>query len=172
MYASNLGLHRVRAIVPRSHLSRGQVSLLDLSHVARLQREHLGCRLLHDVLDECGCVHPQATKAQLATLDGNVRTLNGVLADLSATWTARLRHEGRDDIAVVFQPFLNASGTNMDIGFLSKLDCFHPSTEGHRSFAIGLWNSMLGEGSGGSAWPPKNLTAACPTRESVFYTPP
>ena len=153
------------------------VPLLDLSSVARLQRDNLFCHILHDVLKECGCVRPKATSAELAQLDQNVHTLTAALGRIASEWTQRLTEQGRTDMAVVFQPFMANAGARMEIDFLSGLDCFHPSRRGHRSIAIGLWNSMLCHerqtlcGGAGPDFPPPDLNATCPTSASVFYTP-
>jgi len=46
-------------------------------------------------------------------------------------------------MAVVEQSYQEGIGATLDISFLNKLDCFHPSELGHEDLAIGLWNSML-----------------------------
>mmetsp|Transcript_28617 Transcript_28617/g.69768 ORF Transcript_28617/g.69768 Transcript_28617/m.69768 type:complete len:87 (+) Transcript_28617:78-338(+) len=64
-------------------------------------------------------------------------------------------------------------GKQIDIDFLSDLDCFHPSHAAHQTLAIGLWNSMLctdGREKRCGIYFSKDMKPTCPTGNSTFYT--
>lgn len=150
------------------------VSTLDLSNVARLQRSKIGCKIEHQILQECGCID-KGNKTQLKQLDENVHMMNNRSHQIVAKWYNKLRNMSRNDMAVVQQSFQEGIGATLDIGFLNKLDCFHPSTKGHQSLAVGLWDSMLCTkdryGRCGLHFT-SDLPPTCPTKDSVFYTGP
>jgi len=150
------------------------VSTLDLSNVARIQRSKLGCKIEHQILRECGCID-KGNSTQLKQLDENVHIMNNRSHQIAAEWYKKLHDMGRNDMAVVQQSFQEGIGSTLDIEFLNKLDCFHPSTQGHQSLAVGLWDSMLctkdrHERCGLHFF--KDMSPTCPTKDSVFYTGP
>jgi hypothetical protein len=149
------------------------VSTLDLSNVARIQKDNPQlCTAISRLFQECWCVNNGDAK-QLTQLDRNIHVMNKRLHQFASDWQVKL--QGRTDLAVVVQPFMEGIGTNLDSQFFSKLDCFHPNAAAHQDLAIGLWNSMLCTGDRktqcGVAFKP-NQTATCPTKDSVFYTGP
>uniref|UniRef100_A0A8C2IL64 Phospholipase B1, membrane-associated n=1 Tax=Cyprinus carpio TaxID=7962 RepID=A0A8C2IL64_CYPCA len=86
------------------------------------------------------------------------------------------RYDGRQDFAVVLQPFFENSAVAMvedgtpDLTFFS-VDCFHFSERGHAEMAIALWNNMLEPV--GSKQNYNNFTydrskIHCPTKEHPF----
>jgi len=150
------------------------VSTLDLSSVHRIQQESgLFCKFEHGVvLRECGCID-RGNKTELQTLDDNVHTLNTQLHTLAAKWHTQLANQGRTDMAVTVQGFMEGVGKQLDHTFLNKIDCFHPSTVGHQDLAVGLWNNMLctsdRKGHCGQPFKP-DLPVTCPTKDSRFYS--
>jgi len=151
------------------------LSMLDLSHIHRIQQSKTGCTFEHEhILEEGGCID-RGTDDQLAQLDENVHFVNKRMRKFAADWQAKLQQMGRTDIAVVAQPFLEGVGPQLDWQFLSKLDCFHPSAVAHEDLAIGLWNSMLctddRASQCGQTFTP-GMPVVCPTESSVFYTGP
>lgn len=152
------------------------VSTLDLSNIARIQRDHELCKVEHKViLKECGCID-RGNSTELARLDKSVHIFNNRLHQIAADWHAKLKQMGRDgDMAVVSQSFQEGIGSTLDLSFLNRLDCFHPSTAAHQDLAIGLWNSMLctsdRKNRCGEVFSP-NMPVTCPTTDSVFYTGP
>uniref|UniRef100_A0A3Q2QY80 Phospholipase B1, membrane-associated n=1 Tax=Fundulus heteroclitus TaxID=8078 RepID=A0A3Q2QY80_FUNHE len=89
------------------------------------------------------------------------------------------RYDGREDFAVVVQPFfrnsivpLNAEGLP-DTTFFSE-DCFHFSERGHAGMAAALWNNMLEPVGKKQSY--NNFTNArnilkCPTEVRQLLTP-
>jgi len=152
------------------------ISTLDLSNVARIQRSNFLCNIEHQwILTECGCID-RGSKAELKRLDESVHAFNMRQHQIAADWYQKLREMGREnDIAVVQQGFMEGVGANLDLSFLNRLDCFHPSLKAHEDLGIGLWNEMLCTGDRknrcGRPWKP-DLEIVCPTENSVFYTGP
>ena len=152
------------------------VSTLDLSQVHRIQQESGEfCKFEHKViLRECGCID-RGNPQELKQLDENVHTLNNELHKLAAKWYKKLQDEGRTDMAVTVQGFQEGVGKQLDKEFLNALDCFHPSSKGHETLAIGLWNSMLcandRQGDCGKPFMP-DLVPTCPTVNSTLYVGP
>merc|ERR1711871_214263 len=156
------------------------VSTLNLGEIHRIQQSAPWCRILHKhILNECGCID-KGDPQQLAQLNANVHTMNAELHKLAAKWNARL-HETtaaaqRWDMAVTVQGFMEGVGSQLDISFLNRLDCFHPSLRGHQDLAIGLWNNMLCTGKDRDTHCGRpfsvNMQAVCPTVDSVFYVGP
>lgn len=150
------------------------VSTLDLSNVARIQRSNPFCDIEHKIIDECGCID-RGNATQLQWLDKNVHTMNAKLHEIAQNWYLKLKAQGRSDMAVTVQAFQEGIGSTLDITFLSRLDCFHPSALAHQELAIGLWDSMLCTGDRANRCNipfSSNLTVTCPTVDSVFYTGP
>jgi len=150
------------------------VSTLDLSNVHRLQQSSLYCKTEHEVLKECGCID-QGNPTQLKWLDTNVHAFNSKLHQIASSWYTKLKQMGRTDMAVTLQFYQEGIGPTLDLSFLNKLDCFHPSAEAHQDLAIGLWNNMLcvsGRQNRCGMHFVKNLPLVCPNVNSVFYTGP
>jgi len=82
----------------------------------------------------CDCITSTDSSKQDAVRKANT-AYNEVISRLAATY-------GRDDFAVVVQPSLVKS-VIPDKSYISTADCFHPSGDGQRMLAVGLWNSML-----------------------------
>jgi len=151
------------------------VSMLDLAEIHRIQQTKAYCAVIHGTfLKECGCID-KGTPTQLAMLDTNIHYMNKRLHKFAADWRIKLQQQGRTDIAIVNQPGFEGIGKSFDITFLSKLDCFHPSTKAHQSLGIGMWNSMLCTDSRatrcGQVFGP-DMAPVCPNSTSTFYTGP
>lgn len=152
------------------------IPTLDLSNVQRIQRSKGGwCSFFHKhLIKECGCID-RGNATQLAQLDANIHAMNSILHSIASEWHARLHKEGRADMAVVTQPFMEGVGAELDWHFVNSFDCFHPSTQGHQDLAISLWNSMLCTGPGRAhrcGQSLQNISVTCATNSSVFYTGP
>jgi phospholipase B1 len=147
------------------------VSTLDLSNIHRIQQSRLGCKVVHKLIDEGGCID-YGNSTQMAMLDRNIHWLNTRQHKFAQDWQDKLKSQGRKDVAVVSQPFMEGIGSQFDWTFLSELDCFHPSAKAHQMLAIGLWDSMLchDRATQCGIHVTTDIPVTCPTVDSVFYT--
>mmetsp|Transcript_22733 Transcript_22733/g.68479 ORF Transcript_22733/g.68479 Transcript_22733/m.68479 type:complete len:161 (+) Transcript_22733:642-1124(+) len=150
------------------------IGTFPLSNVARVQRASTECSIEHRIIDECGCID-RGNATELARMDSNTVILNTELANLSKTWSANLRADGRDDVAVVYHDFMAAGdiGGELVRDDLSELDCFHPSARAHQALAAGLWDSIVcpGDRADGLICGKKpTITSAVPECPSAFTT--
>lgn len=150
------------------------VPLFSIASVRRAIQNQTGilpCTSEARLWDECDCIdRPQAgsenvTESQLSRLDVTTALFNKEISRLAVKWNHK-----RPDFAVV-APGMWANQPVPNFNFLSKLDCFHPSSVAHNSMAIILWNSML---QGPRPPAPINATVVpvCPNASSVFYSGP
>lgn len=150
------------------------VSMLDLSNIHRIQKSKIGCRAEHTIVKEGGCIDKaHVTDEELAKLDENIHYMNKRLHKFASDYQAKMKAQGRTDMAFVVQGFTEGIGPDLDHNFLSSLDCFHPSASAHQDMGIALWNSMLctddRKGRCGIVFGPE-MPVTCPTESSVFYT--
>eukprot|EP00300_Choanocystis_sp_HF-7_P030037 c38785_g1_i1.p1 GENE.c38785_g1_i1~~c38785_g1_i1.p1 ORF type:complete len:390 (+),score=67.61 c38785_g1_i1:6-1175(+) len=119
------------------------------------------CAAALKVVCPCSSSSDEATRAYVSSV---IVQYNAVLPRLAAKYNGI---DGRDDFAVVVQPFM----TNTDIpsaSYLSTADCFHPSGSGQALIATGLWNNMLQPVSSKATSVAPSATFTCPTKSSVF----
>ncbi|TRZ02225.1 hypothetical protein DNTS_017575 [Danionella cerebrum] len=147
------------------------VEILQIEDLRQIKKDTLGCSLLQKNL--CPCfLSPRENSPEMNEMKKINRDLQ--------TMTDRLVHggqyDGRQDFAVVMQPFFENSLVPMvkdgtpDLSFFSA-DCFHFSERGHAEMAIALWNNMLEPVGGKQNY--NNFTydrskIHCPTKEHPF----
>lgn len=142
-YSHNLmeGLDKLYQSVPRVLVNVVQVSQID--PLKTVQRNTLGCGLLQRT--QCPCVvNPSPNSPEIEEIKRINREYQAELLSL----ISGDRYEGKEDFAVVLQPFLNnyfipyIGEGEVDTSFYS-LDCFHLSERAQAEMAIALWNNML-----------------------------
>ncbi|KAF7661862.1 hypothetical protein LDENG_00251660 [Lucifuga dentata] len=127
--------------VPRVIVS--VLEMLEIEGLRRIKRDSLGCNLLQKFI--CPCILlPGDDSPELA----EVKRINREVQIETEELVYGSRYDGKDDFAVVVQPFfkysvvpLNLDGRPDDTYFSE--DCFHFSERGHADMAIALWNNML-----------------------------
>ncbi|XP_059212464.1 phospholipase B1, membrane-associated-like [Centropristis striata] len=142
-YSHNLklSLDMLYKEVPR--LLVNLVAILQIDPLKSVKRNTLGCSLLQRT--NCPCViNPSENSPEFEDIKQINREYQAEIQHL----ISGNRYEGKEDFAVVLQPFLQNSFIphigegEVDTTFFS-LDCFHISERAHAEMAIGLWNNML-----------------------------
>jgi phospholipase B1, membrane-associated len=100
------------------------------------------CSLLHRFVCSCAA-YPKDDEAERKLVD---------LFHKYTEYTQELvdsgDYDGRDDFAVVLQPFMKAmrlprlDNGKVDFSYFAP-DCFHLSNKGQAAASLGLWNNML-----------------------------
>ncbi|XP_063775485.1 phospholipase B1, membrane-associated-like [Pseudophryne corroboree] len=117
------------------------VEIMEVEGLRKVTSENIGCSLLKPNL--CPCfINPRDGSPEL----NEIKRFN---RDLQIQVTALAeKYQGREDFAVVAQPFFKNTVVPVDhlgepdVSFFSA-DCFHFSERGHAEMAIALWNNML-----------------------------
>ncbi|XP_063350723.1 phospholipase B1, membrane-associated [Pelmatolapia mariae] len=142
-YSHNLkiSLDMLYKEVPR--LLVNVVEIMQINLLKSVTRDTLGCSLIQRT--SCPCViNPSENSPELEEMK---RINHEYQAELQYLVSGDL-YDGKEDFAVVLQPFLRNSFIpkigegEPDTSFFS-VDCFHISERAHAEMAIGLWNNML-----------------------------
>ncbi|XP_071323371.1 phospholipase B1, membrane-associated-like [Trachinotus anak] len=142
-YSHNLmlSLDMLYKEVPR--LLVNVVEIMQIYPLKTVTKNTLGCSLLQRT--SCPCViNPSDNSPELEDIKRINLEYQAELQDL----ISGDRYDGKEDFAVVLQPFLHNSFIphigkgEADTSFFS-VDCFHISERAHAEMAIALWNNML-----------------------------
>ncbi|CAB1427850.1 unnamed protein product [Pleuronectes platessa] len=147
------------------------MEILEIEGLRRVTRDTLGCNWIQPFA--CPCfVQAEEDSLELA----EVKRINREMQMEAEKVAYGGRYEGREDFAVVVQPFfqnsiipLNADG-RPDHTYFSE-DCFHFSERGHADMAVNLWNNMLepvGEKRTYNNFTNSRNSLKCPTEEHPY----
>nr|XP_019953033.1 PREDICTED: phospholipase B1, membrane-associated-like [Paralichthys olivaceus] len=170
-YSHNLmiGLDMLHKEVPR--LLVNVVEILEILPLRTVKRTSLPCSLLPR--NSCPClINPAENSPELE----EIKRINQEYQIEIQHLISGDRYEGKEDFAVVLQPFLHNTFIphigkgEADPSFFS-VDCFHISERAHAEMAIALWNNMLEPV--GRKQPYNNFTydrskIHCPSQASPF----
>lgn len=147
------------------------VEILQIEGLRRVKGDSLGCSVLQPFI--CTCIlTPSEDSPELAEM----KRFNQDLQVETEKLVYSGRYDGREDFAVVVQPYfknsivpVDADG-RADTSYFSQ-DCFHFSERGHSNMAAALWNNMLEPV--GQKQTYNNFTDArndlkCPTKEHPY----
>ncbi|XP_034384064.1 phospholipase B1, membrane-associated-like [Cyclopterus lumpus] len=119
------------------------VAILQIDPLKSVKRNTLGCSLLQRT--SCPCViNPAENSPEFQEIKQINREYQAEIQHL----ISGNRYNGKEDFAVVLQPFLHnyfiphIGEGEVDPSFFS-LDCFHISERAHAEMAVALWNNML-----------------------------
>lgn len=147
------------------------LEILQIEGLRKVKGDSLGCSVLQQFI--CTCfLSPSDNSPELA----EIKRINQELQMETEKLVYSGRYDGREDFAVVVQPYfknsilpLNADG-HADTTYFSQ-DCFHFSERGHSSMAAALWNNMLepvGEKQTYNNFTDARNDLKCPTKEHPY----
>jgi phospholipase B1 len=166
-YMNNLmgTLERIRTTLPRTFVNL--VSGFNVSQAYDLSLTISHCvNVTRPFFIQCDCLFHPANGYMREIIDSRITEYNQRAVTLAQYYQLK----AYSDFAVVVQPF--ATNTYIDelpSGFLSHLDCFHPSARGQEAMAIALWNNMLTPSALKQNYLDMTDTPICPTDDTLLY---
>ncbi|XP_047466154.1 phospholipase B1, membrane-associated [Mugil cephalus] len=171
----NYSYHMMRSLdilykeVPRTIVN--VLGILEIEGLRRIKRDSLGCTVLQENVCPCFLL-PGEDSPELS----EIKRINRELQIETEELVYGGRYDGREDFAVVLQPFFKNTVVPLnldakpDTTYFSE-DCFHFSERGHADMATALWNNMLepvGEKQTYNNFTNSRNNIKCPTEEHPY----
>jgi len=167
-YENNLmaTLERVRASMPRTFVNL--VAGFNISQAYDLSLTMGRCEnVSRPLFVQCDCLFKPENGRIRENIDASITQFNQRAQNV-ATYYQRKAY---DNFAVVVQPFaMDTHISELPGKFLSRSDCFHPSTHGQAAMATALWNNMLTPSAEKKTSIDMDDTPICPTADTLLYT--
>ncbi|XP_037393614.1 phospholipase B1, membrane-associated-like isoform X2 [Pygocentrus nattereri] len=135
------GLDMLYREVPRVLVN--VVTVPEMDGLRRIQRNSLPCMFIPR--EKCPCfMLPEDNSVELT----KIKLINLHYQTVTGQLISGGRYDGREDFAVVLQPYLQSTLVplskegNPDLSYFTG-DCLHLSERAHAEMAIALWNNML-----------------------------
>jgi len=140
------------------------VSIFNISGVYTIALNNTYCRTLHHIFfSECDCAfYWSSDNAYRRKMDDMAAAYRDVLKKVAKDTPVT------DSFALIYQPMF--SDLDIQLDFLSSLDCFHPSKFAHQQMGISLWNTMLLPAKLKPTGGPIPVKIVCPTNDTLLYT--
>lgn len=167
-YENNLmgTLERIRTTLPRTFVNL--VLGYNVSQAYDLSLVTPKCvNASRPLFIQCDCLFQPENGAVREAIDARLTEFNARAHKIALYY----QRKAYLDFAVVVQPFMsNTHVTDLPGGFLSRMDCFHPSGYGQAAMAVGLWNNMLTPSAYKKTWLDFADAPICPERDTLLYT--
>jgi phospholipase B1 len=167
-YESNLmgTLERIRTSLPRTFVNI--VPGFNVSQAYDLSLTTPRCKnVSRPLFIQCDCLFAPQNGAIREEIDAHMTEYSQRANNIASYY----QRKAYDDFAVVVQPFAsNTHISDLPTRFISRLDCFHPSSFGQEAMAVALWNSMLTPAANKKTSLNMDDVPLCPTQETLIYT--
>lgn len=159
-------LERIRTSLPKTFVNL--VAGYNISEAYELSTNTPRCNnVTRPFFIQCACLFDPANGAVREIIDAKITDFNARAANVAAYY----QRKAYDNFAVVVQPFgIDTHVSDLPSEFISRIDCFHPSSRGQEALAVALWNNMLTPMASKKTHLDMSDTPICPTQDTLLYT--